>query len=314
MVEESGGSVGIRGGGAGRGGGMRQVGRPGMVPGRGGGGSELLGAGSLGGGGLGNNCASEATRVAAALAGKYLTAESDEAKSEADNVGKVGEEEENREVTLLRRMMSGASLAKQQRLEKGRAAEELNKDEDWVPREARAWPVSEAVRLDNELQKTAGMSPQVSVILKNLGTGSGGLCCLFSQFTDAQVSVILKNLGTGSGGLCCLFSQFTDAQVKSTLGAWLGRHVGRAFSVTDTFRPSMSAPETNMILGATWNIRAQLVIEAAEDLRNDGRTTYVSRELDQSGQVVKEGESGSCRKERRGCYWLLRNNSGKRQK
>ena len=70
MVEESGGSVGIRGGGAGRGGGMRQVGRPGMVPGRGGGGSELLGAGSLGGGGLGNSYASEATRVAAALAGK----------------------------------------------------------------------------------------------------------------------------------------------------------------------------------------------------------------------------------------------------
>jgi hypothetical protein len=167
----------------------------------------------------------------------------------------VGEEDENREVTLLRRMMSGASLAKQQRLEKGRAAEELNKDEDWVPREARAWPVSEAVRLDNELKKTAGMSPQVSVILKNLGTGSGGLCCLFSQFTDAQV--------------------------KSTLGAWIGRHVDRAFSVTDTFRPSMSVPETNMILGETWNIRAQLVIEAAEDLRNDGRATYVSRELDQ---------------------------------
>ena len=204
MVEESGGSVGIRGGGAGRGGGMRQVGRPGMVPGRGGGGSELLGAGSLGGGGLGNSYASEATRVAAALAGKYLTAESDEAKSEADNVGKVGEEDENREVTLLRRMMSGASLAKQQRLEKGSAAEELNKDEDWVPREARAWPVSEAVRLDNELKKTAGMSPQVSVILKNLGTGSGGLCCLFSQFTDSQV--------------------------KRTLGAWLGS-IDRPFIV-----------------------------------------------------------------------------------
>ena len=63
MVEESGGSVGIRGGGAGLGGGMRQVGRPGMVPGRGGGGSELLGAGSLGGGGLRNSYASEATRV-----------------------------------------------------------------------------------------------------------------------------------------------------------------------------------------------------------------------------------------------------------
>jgi hypothetical protein len=255
-----------------------------MVPGRGGGGSELLGAGSLGGGGLGNNCASEATRVAAALAGKYLTAESDEAKSEADNVGKVGEEEENREVTLLRRMMSGASLAKQQRLEKGRAAEELNKDEDWVPREARAWPVSEAVRLDNELQKTAGMSPQVSVILKNLGTGSGGLCCLFSQFTDAQV--------------------------KSTLGAWLGRHVDRAFSVTDTFRPSMSAPETNMILGATWNIRAQLVIEAAEDLRNDGRTTYVSRELDQSGQVVKEGECWELQKGKEGLLLAFKKQFG----
>ena len=281
MVEESGGSVGIRGGGAGRGGGMRQVGRPGMVPGRGGGGSELLGAGSLGGGGLRNSYASEATRVAAALAGKYVTAESDEAKSEADNVGKVGEEDENREVTLLRRMMSGASLAKQQRLEKGRAAEELNKDEDWVPREARAWPVSEAVRLDNELKKTAGMSPQVSVILKNLGTGSGGLCCLFSQFTDAQV--------------------------KSTLGAWIGRHVDRAFSVTDTFRPSMSVPETNMILGATWNIRAQLVIEAAEDLRNDGRATYVSRELDQIG---KEGECWELQKGKEGLLLAFKKQFG----
>jgi hypothetical protein len=47
--------VGIRGGGAGRGGGVRRVGRPRMVPERGGGGRELLGAGSLGGGGLGNS-------------------------------------------------------------------------------------------------------------------------------------------------------------------------------------------------------------------------------------------------------------------
>jgi hypothetical protein len=144
--------VGIRGGGSGRGGGVRQVGRPGMVPGRGGG-RELLGAGSLGGGGLGNSYASEATKVAAALAGKYLTAESDEAKSEADKAGKVGEMDENRAVTLLHRMMSTASLAKQQRLKKGRAAEKQNKDEDWVPREALSWPVSEAVRLDNVQKK-----------------------------------------------------------------------------------------------------------------------------------------------------------------
>jgi DNA-binding protein len=52
----------------------------------------------------------------------------------------------------------------------------------------------------------------------------------------------------------------------------------------------MSAPETNMILGPTWNIRTELAIDAAEDLRNAGRATYVSRELDQSGKVVKEGE------------------------
>ena len=37
-------------------------------------------------------------------------------------MGKVREEDENREVTLLRRMMSGASIAKQQRLEKGALA------------------------------------------------------------------------------------------------------------------------------------------------------------------------------------------------
>ena len=129
--------MGIRGGGAGRGGGVRQVGRPRMVPERGGGGRELLGAGSLGGGGLGNSYASEATKVAEGLARKYLTAESDEAKSEADNVRKVGDEDDNRAVTLLHRMMSAALLAKQQRLEKGHAAEKLNKDEDWVPREAR---------------------------------------------------------------------------------------------------------------------------------------------------------------------------------
>jgi hypothetical protein len=48
----------------------------------------------------------------------------------------------------------------------------------------------------------------------------------------------------------------------------------------------MRAPETNMILGPTWNIRAELAIVAAEDLRNGGRATYVSRELDQSGIVV----------------------------
>ena len=73
---------------------------------------------------------------------------------------------------------------------------------------------------------------------------------------------------------------FLQKQNLATAIYLFGRHVDRAFSVTDTFRPSMSAPETNMILGATWNIRAQLVIEAAEDLRNDGPTTYVSRELD----------------------------------
>jgi hypothetical protein len=65
----------------------------------------------------------------------------------------VGEKDENRAVTLLHRMMSAASLAKQQRLEKGRAAEKLNKGGDWVLREARPWPVSEAVRLDNVLKK-----------------------------------------------------------------------------------------------------------------------------------------------------------------
>jgi hypothetical protein len=101
-----------------------------------------------------------------------LTAESDEARSDADKAGKVGEEDDNRARALMHRMMNAAALAKQERLEKGRAAAELNKEDEWVPREARAWPVSEAVRRGNEQKKAAGMSPQVSVVLKNLGTGN----------------------------------------------------------------------------------------------------------------------------------------------
>ena len=62
-----------------------------------------------------------------------------------------------------------------------------------------------------------------------------------------------------------------------------------------------------MILGATWNIRAQLVIEAAEDLRNDGRATYVSRELDQIG---KEGECWELQKGKEGLLLAFKKQFG----
>ena len=65
-----------------------------------------------------------------------------------------------------------------------------------------------------------------------------------------------------------------------------------------------------MILGATWNIRSQLVIEAAEDLRNDGRVTYISRELDQIGQVVKEGECWELQKGKEGLLLAFKEQFG----
>ena len=124
--------------------------------------------------------------------------------------------------------------------------------------------MSEAVRLDNELKKTAGMSPQVSVILK--------------ESRDREWRAVLP-----------VFAIYRRSGEEHT-GCMDWKTRGQSF-LSDGYVPtSMSVPETNMILGATWNIRAQLVIEAAEDLRNDGRATYVSRELDQIGQVVKEGE------------------------
>jgi hypothetical protein len=49
---------------------------------------------------------------------------------------------------------------------------------------------------------------------------------------------------------------------------WFGRRVEGAFSVSTMFRPSMSAPDKNAVLGATWNVRAELVVDAAEALRN----------------------------------------------
>jgi hypothetical protein len=52
----------------------------------------------------------------------------------------------------------------------------------------------------------------------------------------------------------------------------------------------MSAPGANKVLVSTWNITAQLAINAVEDLRNGGRATYVSRQLGESGMMTTKGE------------------------
>jgi hypothetical protein len=238
-----------------------------------------------------------------------LTAESDEAKSEADNAGKVGDEDDNRTVTLLHRMMSAASLAKQQRLEKGRAAEELNKDEDWVPREARAWPVSEAVRLDNELKKAAGMSLRLERVLF-IGTHFSILyTSMYSPAETATHTVDIKESRGRERRAVRAVSAIYRRPGEEYTGCMVWKTRGRSF-LSDGYVPTESAPETNMILGATWNIRAQLAIEAAEDLRNDGRATYVSRELDQSGQVVKEGECWELQKGKEGLLLAFKEQFG----
>ncbi len=60
-----------------------------------------------------------------------------------------------------------------------KSLKEGGNDEEWVPREGRPWPTTEATteatKIDNMLKEQEGMSQMVSVTLKNLGgAGKGG--------------------------------------------------------------------------------------------------------------------------------------------
>ena len=55
-----------------------------------------------------------------------------------------------------------------------KSLKEGGNDEEWVPREGRPWPTTEATKIDNMLKEQEGMSQMVSVTLKNLGGAGGG--------------------------------------------------------------------------------------------------------------------------------------------
>ena len=204
-------------------------------------------------------------RMAASLAGKYLTVVSAEAKQVAED---AGEDDTNREEALLQRMTQVAAeenpaLGGRDRI-LTKSLKEGGNDEEWVPREGRTWPTTEATKIDNMLKEREGMSQMVSVTLKNLGVGQGGVDGIFPQHTPEQA--------------------------RNVLVGWFRKKVEGAFSVTMLFRPSMSGPNKNLVLGATWNAKAEMELQAAEDLRNGGRAVYMSRVIEADGKVKGGGE------------------------
>ena len=86
-----------------------------------------------------------------------------------------------------------------------------------------------------------------------------------------------------------------DTTGVATTAFWPhGRPAPRASGTT--FGPSMSGPNKNLVLGATWNAKAEMELQAAEDLRNGGRAVYVSREIGEDGQVKEGGEEWQFKK------------------
>jgi hypothetical protein len=114
-----------------------------------------------------------------------------------------------------------------------------------------------------------------------------------------MVSVILKNLGLGAGGVDGIFPQYSQDQTKRVLEQWFGTRVEGAFSISAMFRPSMSGPHRNLVLGTTWNITAELEVGAPETLRKGGRAIYVSRVIAVSGEMEEAGE-----------HWKMQEQSG----
>jgi hypothetical protein len=137
--------------------------------------------------------------------------------------------------------------------------------------------MTDAVKIDNRVKAGEGMSQMVSVILKNLGVGKGG--------EDG------------------IFPQFTLDQAKRVLEQWFEARVEGAFLISTMFRPSMRGPNRNLVLGSTWNVRAELELRAAEDIRNRGRATYVSMIITDSGDVEEGDEK-----------WKFKEGSGKLQR
>ena len=204
-------------------------------------------------------------RVAASLAGKYLTAVSPEAIQVAED---AGGDSTNKAEALLQRMTQVAA-EEQQALEGEertltKALKKGGNEEEWTPKEGRQWPTTEATKVDNLLKELEGMSQMVSVTLRNLGVGQGGVNGVFPQHTPEQARKIIE--------------------------AWFHKSIDGAVSVTMVYGPSMSGPNKNLVLGSTWNAKAEMEIKAAEDLRNGGRAVYVSREIGEDGKVKEGGE------------------------
>jgi hypothetical protein len=204
-------------------------------------------------------------RMAASLAGKYLTAVSAEARQAVEGAGEDGT---SRAEALLQRMTQVAAEENQALGGKERiltkALEKGGNDEEWVPREGRPWPTTEATKMDIMLKEQEGMSQMVTVTLRNLGVGQGGVDGIFPQHTPEQARKVLEG--------------------------WFRKKSEGAFSVSMLFRPSMSGPNKNLVLGATWNARAEMELQAAEDLRNGGRAVYMSRVIGEDGKVKEGGE------------------------
>jgi hypothetical protein len=111
-----------------------------------------------------------------------------------------------------------------------------------------------------------------------------------------MVTVSLRNLGVGQGGVDGVFPQHTPEQARRIIEAWFHKTIDGAVSVSMLFGPSMSGPNKNLVLGATWNAKAEMELQAAEDLRNGGRAVYVSREIGEDGQVKEGGEEWQFKK------------------
>ncbi len=154
-------------------------------------------------------------RVAASLAGKYLTAVSPEAIQVAEGAG--GDSTSKAEALLQR--MTQVAAEEQQALEGEertltKALKKGENKEEWTPKEGRQWPTTEATKVDNRLKEQEGMSPMVSVTLRNLGVGQGGVNGVFPQHTPEQARKIIE--------------------------AWFHKSIEGAVSVAMLYGPSMS--------------------------------------------------------------------------
>ena len=76
-----------------------------------------------------------------------------------------------------------------------------------------------------------------------------------------MVTVTLRNLGVGQGGVNGVFPQHTPEQARRVIETWFHKTVDGSVSVSILFRPSMSGPNKNLVLGATWNAKAEMELQ-----------------------------------------------------